>query len=113
MNTFSDNSNNNRNTKTISFSIGFDEPALSAETFNINKLNVFIITGGNSINCREIDIVGSQPTQLADASLFGGNDDDSSIFGKKYYLSKENLDWEIVVPTNFKCLLEYVYIQTA
>ena len=76
-------------------------------------MNVFIITGGNGTNRREIHVAGYQPTQLADVSSFGGNDDASSISSKKYYLSKENLAWGIIVPTNFKWPLEYVNIKTA
>ncbi|WP_455960774.1 LruC domain-containing protein [Bacteroides bouchesdurhonensis] len=113
INTISGHSNNVKKTKTISFSIEFDKPTLSADAFNINKLNVFIITGGNGTNRREIHVAGYQPTQLADVSSFGGNDDASSISSKKYYLSKENLAWGIIVPTNFKWPLEYVNIKTA
>lgn len=113
INTISGHSNNVKETKTISFSIEFDEPTLSADAFNINKLNIFIITGGNGTNRREIHVAGYQPTQLADVSSFGGNDDASSISAKKYYLSKENLAWGIIVPTNFKWPLEYVNIKTA
>ncbi|WP_148372745.1 LruC domain-containing protein [Bacteroides bouchesdurhonensis] len=113
INTISGHSNNVKKTKTISFSIEFDKPTLSADAFNINKLNVFIITGGNGTNRREIHVAGYQPTQLADVSSFGGNDDASSLSSKKYYLSKENLAWGIIVPTNFKWPLEYVNIKTA
>lgn len=113
INTISGHSSNVKKTKTISFSIEFDTPTLSADAFNINKLNVFIITGGNDTNRREIHVAGYQPTQLADVNMFGGNDDDSSTSAKKYYLSKENLAWGIVVPTNFKWPSEYVNIQTA
>lgn len=113
INTISSHSNNIKRTQTISFSIEFNTPTLSAVAFNINKLNIFIITGGNGIKRREIHIAGYQPTQLADVSSFGGNNDSSSISAKKYYLSKENLAWGIIVPTNFKWPLEYVNIQTA
>lgn len=113
INTISDHSSNVKEVKTISFTISFNEPTVSADAFNINKLNIFIITGGNGTNRREIHVAGYQPTQLADMSSFGGNDDDSSISAKKYYLSKENLAWGIIVPTNFKWPLEYVNIKTA
>lgn len=113
INTISGHSNNVKKTKTISFSIEFDKPTLPADAFNINKLNIFIITDGNAANRREIHVAGYQPTQLADVSSFGGNDDASSISAKKYYLSKENLAWGIIVPTNFKWPLEYVNIKTA
>ena len=44
--------------------------------------------------------------------LFGGNNDNSSVSGKKYYISKDNLAWGIMVPTDFKWALEYVNIKT-
>ena len=113
INTISDHSSNVKEVKTISFTISFNEPTVSSDAFNINKLNIFIITGGNGTNRREIHVAGYQPTQLADMSSFGGNDDDSSISAKKYYLSKENLAWGIIVPTSFKWPLEFVNIKTA
>ena len=33
--------------------------------------------------------------------------------GKKYYISKDNLAWGIIVPTQFKWPLEYTKIQNA
>ena len=60
----------------------------------------------------EIHVIGYQPTKLANTDLFGGNNDNSSVSGKKYYISKDNLAWGIMVPTDFKWALEYVNIKT-
>ena len=113
INTISGNENNTKNTKEISFTIKFDTP-LDPEAFNINKLNVFIIVDGNKANNRrEIHIAGYRPTQLAETSSFGGNNDGSSVSAERYYVSKENLAWGIMVPTNFKWPLEYTNIKDA
>lgn len=103
----------NTNAKNISFTIKFATPSLTAEAFNINKLNLFIIVEGNSSKRREIHVAGYQPTKLANTDLFGGNNDASSVSGKKYYISKDNLAWGILAPTNFKWALEYTNIKVA
>lgn len=113
INTISGSPNNTNNVKNISFSIKFENPTLSADAFNINKLNTFIIVGGNKNNRREIHVIGFQPTKLAETAIFGSNNDDSSLSGKRYYISKENLAWGIMVPTDFRWPREYVNIQNA
>ncbi len=102
----------NTTAKNITFTMKFDNPSLTAEAFNINKLNIFIIVEGNSSKRREIHIAGYQPTKLANTDLFGGNNDGSSVSGKKYYISKDNLAWGIIVPTNYKWTLEYNNIKS-
>lgn len=104
-------SGNNTNPRNISFTIRFNNPTLSAEAFNIDKLNVFIIVDGNRSNRKEIHVTGYQPTRLANTTLFGGNNDGSSLSSKKYYISKENLAWGIMVPTDFKWPTEYSNIK--
>lgn len=112
INTVADYSGNTK-PKNITFSVKFNDPTLSADAFNINKLNVFIIVDGNRDKRKEIHVVGYQPTKLANTDLFGGNNDNSHHTSKKYYISKENLAWGIMVPSNFKWPLEYVNIKTA
>lgn len=113
INTISGSQSNTQNTATINFSIEFNNPTLSPEAFNVNKLNVFIIAGGNKNNRREIHIAGFAPSKLAETDIFGNNDDRSSLSSGKYYLSRDNLAWGIIVPTNFKWPLEYTKIQDA
>ena len=110
INTFANHSNNT-NVKNISFTIKLSNP-ISPDELNINKLNVFIFVEGNRNNRKEIHVIGYQPTKLANSDLFGGNNDNSSVSGKKYYISKDNLAWGIMVPTDFKWALEYVNIKT-
>lgn len=100
------NSSNNKSPKNISFTIKFSNP-ISVDELNINKLNVFIFVEGNRNNRKEIHVAGYQPTKLANTDLFGGNNDDSSTSRKRYYISKENLAWGIMVPTEFQWPLEY------
>ena len=100
-------------TKIINFTLRFDQAsAPSSDALNINKLNLFIITDRGSKR-KEIHVAGYQPTKLANTELFGGNNDASSVNGKKYYISKDNLAWGIIVPTQFKWPLEYTKIQNA
>ncbi len=104
------NSSNNKSPKNISFTIKFSNP-ISVDELNINKLNVFIFVEGNRNNRKEIHVAGYQPTKLANTDLFGGNNDDSSTSRKRYYISKENLAWGIMVPTEFQWPLEYTNIK--
>ncbi len=102
-----------KDVKNITFTIKFNNPSLSPEAFNINKLNLFIIVDGNNNKRKEIHVAGYQPTKLANTDLFGGNNDASSVAARNYYISKENLAWGIIVPTQFKWPLEYVNIKNA
>ncbi|MCM0322406.1 LruC domain-containing protein [Bacteroides fragilis] len=113
VNTVSGSDNNQKDSKIINFTLRFDPAsAPSSDAVNINKLNLFIITDRGSKR-KEIHVAGYQPTKLANTELFGGNNDASSVNGKKYYISKDNLAWGIIVPTQFKWPLEYTKIQNA
>lgn len=113
VNTVSGSDNNQKDSKIINFTLRFDQAsAPSSDALNINKLNLFIITDRGSKR-KEIHVAGYQPTKLANTELFGGNNDASSVNGKKYYISKDNLAWGIIVPTQFKWTLEYTKIQNA
>lgn len=112
INTVSGTASNTNKGKEINFTINFDKP-LPAESFNIKKFNIFIITDQNGIKRREIHVAGYQPTNLADTSIFGGNNDESSSSSRRYYLSNENLAWGVMIPANFKWPLEYMNIKLA
>lgn len=112
INTVKDHASNTP-AENFSFTIKFNNPTLSADEFNIDKLNLFIIADGNRNNRKEIHVVGYKPTKLGNTELFGGNNDNSSISGNKFYISKENLAWGIMVPTDFRWPLEYVNIKAA
>jgi LruC domain-containing protein len=81
INTVSDYAGNTK-PKNISFSITFNNPTISADAFNVNKLNVFIIVDGNRNPRKEIHVAGYQPTKLANIDLFGGNNDNSIMPAK-------------------------------
>lgn len=113
INSMSGSINNTKDFRNISFTLKFSNPTLSADAFNINKLNVFIIVGGNKDERREVHIIGFEPSKLVETYSFGGNNDNSSLANRQYYISKENLAWGITVPTNFKWPLEYNNIKVA
>jgi LruC domain-containing protein len=54
----------------------------------------------------EIHVPGNAPTELANMKLFGYADDDTQIEKNKYYLSKSNLPWGIIVPESFQYCAE-------
>ncbi|OYU97760.1 MAG: hypothetical protein CFE21_05580 [Bacteroidetes bacterium B1(2017)] len=49
----------------------------------------------------EIHVPGNAPTKLADTKVFGYADDDTQLEKSKYYLTKTNLPWAIIVPETF------------
>ena len=81
---------------------------ISSSAFNINNLDVFIITKAADQKTKrtEVHIAGYAPTDLANTTLFGQANDDSSLASKRYYLSNENLTWGIVIPDTFAWPLE-------
>ena len=78
--------------------LGGEEGICAAAQLNADKVL-------NSI----VGIAGLKPTL---AAIEAGNDD-SSTSRKRYYISKDNLAWGIMVPTDFKWPLEYVNIKSA
>lgn len=77
---------------------------VSKSYFNINQMNFFIIAD-KATKRKEVHMAGYKPSNLANTRFFGMNDDNSS--GGKYYVSKENLAWGIIVPQQFKWPLEH------
>lgn len=115
INTIRDGQENVANPPTMTVTVEFSTPVASTD-LNSAFLNFFIITDINSkpVNKnprREIHIVDYKPTAMADISTFGNNNDGSST--GKYYRSKDNLPWGIVVPNEFKWPLERVKVLDA
>ncbi len=50
---------------------------------------------------KEVHLPGYAPTQLANTSYFGTEDDDTNLATGKYYKSKTNLPWGMHLPTAF------------
>ena len=81
---------------TIKMVINFGTPVAVAD-LGTAPYNPFIFTNHNRGN--EIHLADNKPTNLANLALFGKGDDDS---GKgKYYKTKNNLPWAILLPTSF------------
>lgn len=99
----SDNNVSNSDLPEIEITVNLTN-SIEESAFNINNMNFFIITD-RAQQRKEIHMPGRQPSDLANTQLFGGNDDGST--GTKYYISKENLAWGIIIPQSFKWPLEY------
>ncbi len=80
---------------TISVQVVFSEP-LSGATFGWPPFNPFLIV--NQERGREIHFNNAEPTNLADGSLFGSEDDASDAATGTYYRSSGNLTWALDIP---------------
>lgn len=70
-------------------------------------LNPFLISNGR--RGYEIHLPGDEPTELADASLFGTGDDATNVSQGRYYHSKNNYPWAMeFVEDTFKYPLETI-----
>ncbi len=86
---------------TIKMVISFGTPVAVAD-LGTAPYNPFIFA--NHIRSNEIHLAGNKPTSLANLTLFGKGDDDS---GKgKYYQTKNNLPWAILLPISFAYPIE-------
>lgn len=81
---------------TIKMVINFGTPIAVAD-LGTAPYNPFIFTNNNRGS--EVHLAGYKPTNLANLSLFGKGDDDSG--SGKYYQTKNNLPWAILLPTSF------------
>lgn len=111
------NGSNVANPPVMTVTVEFSTPVALGD-LNAESLNFFIITDINAKpvnkgNRREIHIVDYIPTNMADTSTFGNNNDGSNPSAGKYYRSKDNLPWGIATPNEFRWPLEYVQIQDA
>lgn len=91
-------------TKEYKISIEIATPNdLKAEDFNINNLDIFAITAPANVKGArtEVHIAGFSPTELGNMQYFRSGNDDSSMANNKYYLSKGNLAWAVVIPAEF------------
>jgi len=77
---------------TLSFNIA-NGPTLS--TFGQDEYNPFIFNSGRG---HEVHVSGKTPTTLADATLFGTSDDNTSVSASRYYVTKMGLPYAINVP---------------
>ncbi|RKR81379.1 LruC domain-containing protein [Mucilaginibacter gracilis] len=94
-------------TYTLSFNIA-NGPTLS--TFGQDEYNPFIYNSGRG---HEVHVMGKTPTTLADASLFGTNDDNTSVAASRYYVTKAGLPFAINIPAVFAYPSESIDITNA
>ena len=73
------------------------------EDLNINNIDVFAITAPATTKRKrtEVHVAGFTPTDLGGTHYFNSGNDDSSVAENRYYLSKENLAWAVVIPQEF------------
>lgn len=94
-------------TYTVSFNI-IGGPSLTS--FGLDAYNPFIYNSGRG---HEVHLSGKTPTSLADATLFGTFDDNTSVSSSRYYVTKTGLPYAINVPLVFAYPVERMDITTA
>jgi hypothetical protein len=95
---------------TMEFAAGEAKP----EALQMSNVDLFLISqeAVGKAKRQEIHIAGYAPTEKADTDLFGKGNDNSSLTAGRFYLSKENLTWGIVVPVDFEWALEHKNIRS-
>lgn len=95
---------------TMSLSIEFDQPYTSAE-IGIPPFNPFLIVDGE--RGKEIHLPDHSPTDLANTSLFGTQNDNSIPANNRYYKTESNLPWAIDIWFDFAYPNEKAQITSA
>lgn len=95
---------------TKEYTIIMDIPAtanVKVEDLNISNIDIFAITTPATEKTKRTEVhqVDFAPTNLANSKQFGTGDDNSILTGK-YYLSRDNLAWAIVIPDEFAWPIE-------
>ncbi|PWJ44847.1 LruC domain-containing protein [Sediminitomix flava] len=88
----------------------FSQP-IEPELLGIAPFNTFVFANG--VRGKEIHLPNELPTDLADESLFGNSDDNSSVGANNYYKTSENLPWAINISREYAIPKENVEISTA
>ncbi len=96
--------------KTVSLKITFVSPVNKAD-LGTAPYNPFIII--NKVRGKEVHLPGSSPTDLADTSFFGKDDDRTIISQGRYYKSIKNLPWAVNFAESFDYPVEKVQITSA
>jgi len=104
------------NPPVITVTVEFNNP-VDKNDLIVDYLNFFIITDIDIKTVqnnprREIHVVDYQPTAMAETSLFGNNNDGYDVKGR-YYISKQNLPWGILISDEFEWPTEHTKIQDA
>ena len=95
--------------KTLNLSIDLSTP-VSLSTFGTPPFNPFIFSQSRS---NEIQLIDNPPTDLADKSLFGTEDDTSKPGAGRYYVTSGNLPWAIDIAGPFDYPVEGCIVTSA
>lgn len=98
------------NGKNINVALNFTSP-LDRSELSVSEFNPFLIA--NLKRGVEVHLPGYKPTDKADKSLFGTNDDDSKPGENRYYLSADNLPWAISYKYSTRYAIERTDIREA
>jgi len=79
--------------KTITITINFKPNTYTLNDLDIANFNPFLIV--NKVRGVEVHLPDYAPTSLANSSLFGTGDDNSSVAQNRYYKTANNLPWAI------------------
>ena len=85
----------------------------SAPKTNSNSLAYDLFLRTNGDEGKEIHLAGKHPTGKVNRSYFSTGSDDSNQNANKYYLSKNNLPWAILIPEIWEHPLEEVSLLDA
>ncbi len=110
VNTLMSGGNTQQDVPNYSIRFEFQESdKVPASAFNTANLDIFIINRATTPRLKrlEVHLPGYAPSELATVLEFGQGNDNSSVAENRYYLSKENLAWAVVVPTQFAWAQEY------
>lgn len=88
----------------------FTEP-VNRQTLGLPPYNPFLIARGD--RGIEVHLPRYQPTDLANLSLFGTQDDDSNSNGGGTYVTSRNLPWALLFPISFPYPIEKVPVNIA
>ncbi|MFY0592266.1 LruC domain-containing protein [Roseivirga sp.] len=97
-------------TKSFNIVVQFVSP-IDASRMNEAPFNPFAFSSYN--RGKEIHLSGMSPTDLADPTLFGTDDDDTNPILNKYYQNVDNMPWAINVIHNFRHPIEKARIDKA
>jgi LruC domain-containing protein len=96
------------NTATVNVTFASPVPAANLQ---VSAFNPFLIS--NMRRGYEIHLPGFAPTDKADKTLFGTDDDASVAASGKYYLSKENYPWAISFTSTYNYPIELQPVTSA
>lgn len=97
-------------TRTFNMVIQFVNP-VDASSMSEAPFNPFIFSSYE--RGKEVHLSGKRPTDLANSTYFGTEDDDSSIGMNKYYQNSNNMPWAINVIHSFRYPVEKARIDKA